>query len=349
MAGFTNSYDKSWEWKEWNTDPSTRTSVAPYDRYVPFSGTVGTSAVDLINIYAGPYYELDQGGAAGTTASWEKATTGSPGINQILNPSIEHTTISEFTADGSAISRTTSNPHLGSAELTVNPTGSAAKEGFYVTTTSIAGGGADLNQNTDRWIVASGMVRGASASGDAVMQITDSSGTALVTGTAVSLSTSYQRVSVTYNIPSSQTPATYRVKYCANTDHDIDMYWDSLMWDVRKDSTVVDYIDGSLAGGNGYEWEGTANLSRSRHISPIGVIRGISIRNTHASNVLYVAFDCTAEASTAAIKLSGNDTTEHNWFSSNHPLDFRKNVSVYGSSSSTGYEGVIWGTSFPVG
>ena len=181
------------------------------------------------------------------------------------------------------------------------------------------------------------------------MQITDSSGTALVTGTAVSLTTAYQRVSVAYNIPSGTTPATYRVKFCSSTQHNINMLWDCLMWDVRKDSSIIDYIDGSLAGGNGYEWEGTANLSRSRHLSPIGVIRGISIRNTHASQVLYVAFDCTAEASTAAIKLTGNDTTEHNWFHSTHPLDFRKNASIYGSASSTGYEGVIWGTSFPVG
>jgi hypothetical protein len=346
---FTNSYKNSKEWKEWNTDPSTRTSVAPYDRYVAFSGTVGTSAADLINIHAGPYYELDQGGSAGTTASWELATTGSPGINQITNPSIENASIAEFTADGSAISRTTANPHLGAAELTANPANSAAKEGFYVTTHSIGGAGADINQNTPQWIVASGMVRGASASGDAVMQITDSSGTALVTGTAVSLTTAYQRVSVAYNIPAGTTPATYRVKFCSSTQHNINMYWDALMWDLRNDSSVIDYIDGSLAGGNTYQWEGTANLSRSRHISPIGVIRGITIRNTHASQVLYVAFDCDAEASTAAIKLTGNDTTEHTWFSSTHPLDFRKNVSVIASGSSTGYEGVIWGTSFPVG
>ena len=81
----------------------------------------------------------------------------------------------------------------------------------------------------------------------------------------------------------------------------------------------------------------------------MGAIRGIKIRNTHASQVLYVAFDTVAEASTAAIKLTGNDTTEHNFFASTHPLDFRKNVSVIGSGSSTGYEGVIWGVAAPVG
>ena len=348
---FTNDFRDSKSWRTWNTVPSTRTAVAPYDRYVAISGTVGGTAADAINLYAGPYYDLDQGGTAGTTANWELATTGSPGINRILNPSIEHATISEFTADGSAISRTTGAPHLGSAELTANPANSAAKEGFYVTTDG-TGGSINVGNNAtgELYLVASGMVRGASASGDAVMQITDSDGTVLVTGDAVSLTTSYQRVSVKYNIPAGSSPAAYRVKFCSNTQHNINMLWDALMYDFRTDSNdKIDYIDGSLAAGNGYEWEGTVNLSRSRHVSPIGVIRGISIRNTHASQVLYVAFDCTATAAATSIKLSGNDTTEHNFFTSTHPLDFRKNVSLIASGSSTGYEGVIWGSAYPVG
>ena len=337
----TNDYFDSASWETWQSDPSTRTAVQPWDRYVPFSGTVGTSAVDVINIYSSAYYDIDQGI---TAANLELPTSGSPGINRILNPSIEHATISEFTADGSAISRTTGAPHLGSAELTANPANSAAKEGFYVTTDTLAGG---TSRTADAYIVASGLVRGASASGDAVMQITDSDGSVLATGTAVSLSTSYQRVSVFYKLPISG--ATYRIKFCSNTQHNINMLWDCLMYDKRSDTKIIDYLDGSLAGGNTYQWSGTAELSVSRHLAPMGAIRGISIRNTHASQVLYVAFDCTAEESTAAIKLTGNDTTEHNHFISTHPLDFRKNVSVYGSGSSTGYEGVIWGVAAPVG
>tara|TARA_R110002020_G_scaffold442192_1_gene653340 strand:- start:1076 stop:2107 length:1032 start_codon:yes stop_codon:yes gene_type:complete len=341
---FLKDYSDSASYETWDTDPSTRTSVQPWNRYVAISGTVGGTAADALTLYAGSYYELDQGGAAGTTANWELATTGTPGINRITNPSIENATISEFTADGSAISRTTGAPHLGTAELTANPANSAAKEGFYVTTDFLSGG---TSRTTDAYIVASGMVRGASASGDAVMQITDSDGTVVATGTAVSLTTSYQRVSVNYKLPA--TAAKYRVKFCSNTQHNINMLWDALMYDKRKDTDLIDYIDGNLAGGNGYEWEGTTDLSISRHTAPMGAIRGISIRNTHASQVLYVAFDCTAEAGTAAIKLSGNDTTEHNHFISTHPLDFRKNVSVIASGSSTGYEGVIWGVSSPVG
>ena len=191
------------------------------------------------------------------------------------------------------------------------------------------------------------MVRGASASGDAVIQILDSSDNVLATGAAVNLTTSYQRVSVHYKIPTGG--ATYKIKFCSNSQHNINMLWDALMYDKRINTKVIDYIDGNLAGGNTYQWEGTTDLSRSRHLSPIGAIRGISIRNTHASNVLYVAFDTVAEASTAAIKLTGNDTTEHNFFVSTHPLDFRKNISVIASGSSTTYEGVIWGVAAPVG
>ena len=191
------------------------------------------------------------------------------------------------------------------------------------------------------------MVRGASASGDVVMQILDSDDTVVATGDAVDLTTDYQRISVHYKLPTGG--ATYKIKWCSNTQHNINMLFDCLMYDKRINTKVIDYIDGNLAGGNTYQWEGTTDLSRSRHLSPMGAIRGIKIRNTHASQVLYVAFDTVAEASTAAIKLTGNDTTEHNFFASTHPLDFRKNVSVIGSGSGTGYEGVIWGVAAPVG
>ena len=339
----TNDYQDSASFETWQSDPSTRTAVQPWDRYVPFSGSVGGTAEDIINIYAGPYYHINQQTGA-ETAKLELPTAGAPGINRILNPSIENSTITEFTVVGSAISRTTGAPFIGSAELTCNPANSAAKDGFTVTTESMAGG---TSRSSDAYLCAQGMVRGASASGDAVMQILDSSDTVLATGVPVNLTTAYQRISVSFKLPA--TPATYKVKWCSNTQHNINMLFDALMYDKRMNSDVIDYIDGNLAGGNTYQWEGTVDLSRSRHLSPIGAIRGIKIRNTHASQILYVAFDTTAEASTAAIKLTGNDTTEHNFFASTHPLDFRKNVSIIGSGSGTTFEGVIWGVASPVG
>ena len=82
----TNDYQDSASFETWQSDPSTRTAVQPWDRYVPFSGSVGTSAADLINVFSSAYYDIDQGA---TTANLELPYSGSPGINRILNPSIE--------------------------------------------------------------------------------------------------------------------------------------------------------------------------------------------------------------------------------------------------------------------
>ena len=35
------------------------------------------------------------------------------------------------------------------------------------------------------------------------------------------------------------------------------MLFDCLMYDKRINTKVIDYIDGNLAGGNTYQWEGT--------------------------------------------------------------------------------------------
>ena len=69
---------------------------------------------------------------------------------------------------------------------------SAAKEGFTVTTDTLAGG---TSRSQDSYLCAQGMVRGASASGDVVMQILDSDDTVVATGDAVDLTTDYQRIS----------------------------------------------------------------------------------------------------------------------------------------------------------
>ena len=39
----TNDYFDSASWESWQSDPSTRTAVQPWDRYVPFSGTVSSA------------------------------------------------------------------------------------------------------------------------------------------------------------------------------------------------------------------------------------------------------------------------------------------------------------------
>ena len=53
-------------WPEWEIDPSTRTSVHVWNKYVPIDTTVGTSAVDLLTV-----------------------SRGEPAVNLIKNPSID--------------------------------------------------------------------------------------------------------------------------------------------------------------------------------------------------------------------------------------------------------------------
>ena len=90
-------------WPEWEIDPSTRTSVHVWNKYVPIDTNVGTTAVDLLTV-----------------------SRGEPAVNLVKNPSIEHATISEFTASGSAISQSSAQAATGSNSLLVNPANSAA-------------------------------------------------------------------------------------------------------------------------------------------------------------------------------------------------------------------------------
>jgi len=85
-------------WPSWEIDPSTRTSVHVWNKYIPIDVSVGTSAVDLVTV-----------------------SRGEPSVNLVTNPSIEHATISEFTASGSAISQSSAQAAHGSNSLLVNP------------------------------------------------------------------------------------------------------------------------------------------------------------------------------------------------------------------------------------
>ena len=98
------------EWASWEIDPSTRTSTHPFTKYYPFKATLSSTntAEDLF-----------------TVARGDAAT------NLVTNPRVEAADITEFTATGSAISRSTSQQDTGAASLLVNPDNSAAGECVY--------------------------------------------------------------------------------------------------------------------------------------------------------------------------------------------------------------------------
>ena len=291
-------------WPEWEIDPSTRTSVHLWNKYVTIDTNVGTSAVDLLTV-----------------------SRGEPAVNLIKNPSIEHATISEFTVSGSAISQSSAQASHGSNSLLVNPANAAAGEGFYWSD-KFAG------HTEGTFIVANCEVRGASASGDVKISIQDADGVELAASATHSLTTSFARISVKYEI-AERVAATYRVAVTTVTQHNIDFYVDKIMVEQRRDGNLTDYVDG--AQGVNYEWLGTANLSESKRRPGISAVRGFKLKNGHGSQTVYIALEVDA-SSTTGVLLKAGETWETNW-----PIDVRTKISALASGSGTQVYGVIWG------
>ena len=300
------------DWHGWEVDHSTRSSVHAYTKYgILIDASVANDAVTTL-------FTVDRG---------------IPSVNLVANPSIESATISEFTADGSAISQSSAQADDASNSLLVNPDNSAAGEGFYWTTPGMAGNAND----GEVWLTAQCTVRGASGSGDAEIAIQDSDGTDLIAGSSVSLSTSFQALQVKYHLPITGS-ATYRVIIRSKTQHNINFYVDKIHVEQRfGDSTFASYVDG--AQGLNYEWEGTANLSPSKRRAGISVIRGFSLRNASstAADIVYVGLDVDAAAGTG-IPVYGGETFTTNW-----PIDFREKITVRAAQNTPAVHGVVWG------
>jgi hypothetical protein len=300
------------QWAGWEVDPSTRTSTHAFTKYYPFrDASVANDAVTTI-------LTVDRG---------------TPSVNLVTNPSIESSTLTMYTASGSAISQSAAQASTGSNSLLVNPANSAAGEGVYWTSGSVVG---QVNPNPS-YLAATCEVMGASASGDAELVIQTSGGVDIVASDSISLSTSFQAMNVKYRLP-DRGAATYRVMVRSKTQHNINFYVDKIHVEQRiGDSNIPTYVDG--AQGLNYEWNGTANESTSRRRAGISVIRGITVRNesTTLADIIYVGLDVDASATTG-IPVAGGDTFTTNW-----PIDFREKVTVLAAQNTPALHGVIWG------
>ena len=294
----------------WEIDSSTRGSVHPYTKYTPFRSALSTTASNLKSVARG-----------------EVAT------NWVTNPRVESSTISMFTATGSAISRDTGQQSVGTASLLANPANSDAGEGWYWESPTLP------FSVEPQHISVQLEHRGASASGAVKLEIRDAAGTSvLATSGSSSLATSWTRVTAAYTIAGSTAAAKYRLYLTTQAQHNINFYADKIMFEVREDTTAVStYVDG--ATGINYEWTGTANASTSIKRPDMTVVKGIYVKNQSgtAADIVYVAFNTTA-TSTTGIPVRGGEEFYSNW-----PLDFTGYVSVVAAQNTPTISGVIWG------
>ena len=312
-------------WAGWEIDPSTRTSVHAWTKYIPFNGVVGTN---------GNF--TPTGGSARTDLM--TVDSAYPASNLVTNPRIEAADITMFTASGSAISRDTNLQSIGAASLLVDPANSAAGEGFYWTTPILPG-----SPQTPRYIVASCEVRGASASGSVEIAVHSASGAELAVSTAHDLTTSFAKISVVYPIPHTPTPVAFRVAVVSAAQHNINFSVDKIMVESNTNAVSSTYVDGAIlktSSGQHYEWEGTANASASRVRPGIRVIRGIRIRNDSA-NPLYVGID--SDLLTTNLAEEGIQVIQNEVFETIFPIDARKNITLRTTGGNSTVHGVVWG------
>lgn len=297
------------DYRGWEVEPSTRSSMHPITKYTPFRSVTGTTATTLFSL-----------------------APGLPAVNLIPNPSIESATISMYVEDGSTIAQDNGQAATGSYSLLVTPDNSAAGEGFYWVTPAVP---TSVNAQYLSFQVEH---YGSAATNAVELTITDSAGVQLATSGSSNLATAWTAANVTYAVPANTASSTYRVYVKTATNHATAFYVDKLMYEVRNDTVAVSsYVDGDQ--GIGYEWEGAANASASYKRYDSSVIRGIKLTNESSTSgdIVYVAFDTTATATTGIPVLPGA-TLDTNW-----PLDFRDKISVLAAQNTPTVSGVVWG------
>jgi len=329
-------------WAEWEVDPSTRSSVHLWTKYLPINATVvGTGTpvpgTDLLII-----------------------SRGTPSVNKVTNPSFETgsppTGYTEITAGG--LSRVLAS---GDGEISVptfaangidgrayvakvTATGNSAdgSNGFYWTTGNEAGHSQYGNTLTGSCFVSS--EQSSSAAGAVKMVIYDSSGTVLATGDAITLTQAWQRTSVQYNLVRGLPAASYRVGIvAAGTAWNMNTtpyYVDGFMFENRQDGiSIGDYTDGAQAIDKGavYEWDGAADASESIKRIGLSRVRGIRIKNDDGSNPIYLCIDTDASIANG-IKIAAGETFETNW-----PIDAESKITAIATGGNVAVHGVIWG------
>ena len=326
--------DQGEKWIEWEVDPSTRSSVHLWTKYVPITGgSVGTTAADLFTV-----------------------SPGIPAVNLLKNPSFQNADLTEYTeigvgtappdaggrityASDNQVADDISGVDGGTHVAKVTAAGNSANNsnGFYSAHTLASAG------QYGSTVQFSAYVRGTESgpAGTVKLQIRDSNDVVLEESAAHTLTNDFARISVGYYITRGSPVAIQCAVVAASVWalNSKPYYVDAMMVENRADGQLTDYVDGGQAistGGASYEWLGTADLSPSKRRKGISRVRGFKIKNDHGSQDLYLAIDGTA--TTSSIHLKRGETFETNW-----PIEASTNISAIASGGSTTCHGIVWG------
>ena len=332
-------------WAEWEVDPSTRSSVHLWTKYVTATKTVAQDGITTVLV----------------------ADKGTPAVNLAGNSSFEGTDISAYIAQGTNVA-VTRQTYAGAAAT--KPAGANDPDGMLATLRMMKTGSntaaASGNTAGDGWyfsssaynihrdnvtnLVASVYVRQGSNTGGTVrMTVRNTSTGALVaTGdTSATLSTTWQRLIVSYPKSAGQVAEPVKIHIETVTPWDASsatagaLFFDMFQVELKGGSGTSDYVDGHQPNTNGaaYEWLNGEN-SGSRKKMGLSRIRGVRITNesTTASHVLYVGIDDPKPTATTGIKIGAGET-----FETNHPIDAESVYVLEPDVAANSIRGVIWG------
>ena len=334
------------EWASWEVDPSTRSSVHLWTKYVPVNKTVGASTLSLLTV-----------------------TKGEPAVNLVRNPSFENADISEFekVVTGTASQLTIAQDAANTSSPVADTNG---REKLLKILRNTSG---NSTQHYDGAAYKLGSVHATpqspaiisarvsacaenNAAGNVKLKIWDagkaagsagsSSALPLAESTAINLTggDAWQEASVTYAIPAMAFLTDVRVGIVADTVWNMATYpyWiDKFMVEVTSTAQQNAYLDGSLvsSAGSDYEWTGTADLSISRKRIGLTRVRGFQIYNTHATQTAFIGIDHDASATAGiSIPIPPKVTISTPW-----PIDATTKITAIASDAGTIIQGVIWG------
>ena len=229
-----------------------------------------------------------------------------PSMNLVTNPGIEVNT-NGWTAAGSTMTRQTTHQQTGAASLRCVPANAAAGEGAYY----------DLGTLDPGSYAISSYFRRASGSGDTVyVSASIDNGATFTNGTTVTLSTAWQRSTLTFRVR-GQPVTSLRIYVRTAAQHNTTFYVDDIQvepnWGVvmgyqngrdenSNDAVVSDFID--PATDRFSRFLGTTNASVS--------VREPAIEEIHSFNLTvitadaYIDFD--RDATRSSILVRAGDT-----------------------------------------